>query len=64
MRLESRKFFYYTISHRLGRPLTLSEKIVYGHLDDAASQVGNFCYDLDSNHCNLRTWFVENPIFV
>lgn len=27
-----------TVRKRLGRPLTLAEKIVYGHLDDAASQ--------------------------
>lgn len=26
------------VKQRLGRPLTLSEKIVYGHLDDAANQ--------------------------
>ncbi|OMH84481.1 Aconitate hydratase, mitochondrial [Zancudomyces culisetae] len=45
-RLEKNKFINYkkideniaTVRKRLGRPLALSEKIVYGHLDDAANQ--------------------------
>ncbi|PVU99723.1 hypothetical protein BB559_000445 [Furculomyces boomerangus] len=45
-RLEPKKFINYswigdnisTVRNRLNRPLTLSEKIVYGHLDDAANQ--------------------------
>jgi aconitate hydratase len=28
------------VKKRLNRPLTLSEKIVYGHLDDPKNQVG------------------------
>ena len=30
--------FSLRVPHRLKRPLTLSEKILYGHLDDAAHQ--------------------------
>ncbi|OMJ11682.1 Aconitate hydratase, mitochondrial, partial [Smittium culicis] len=45
-RLENNKFINYNrivdnlsiVNKRLNRPLTLSEKIVYGHLDDAANQ--------------------------
>ena len=28
------------VHQRLSRPLTMSEKVLYGHLDDPASQVG------------------------
>lgn len=28
----------FTVFHRLRRPLTLSEKILYGHLDDPVNQ--------------------------
>jgi len=29
------------VKQRLGRPLTLSEKVLYGHLDDPKNQVTN-----------------------
>lgn len=37
--LQSPEYFYlFIFSSRLNRPLTLSEKIVYGHLDDPHNQ--------------------------
>lgn len=37
--------FILNVACRLGRPLTLSEKILYGHLDDAQGSVSNlYCY--------------------
>lgn len=35
---ENRKNILSTVKKRLNRPLTLSEKVLYGHLDDPASQ--------------------------
>lgn len=34
------------VKDRLRKPLTLSEKILYGHLDDAKQQVVFLCVDL------------------
>lgn len=35
---ETRKDNVHTVKKRLNRPLTLSEKVLYGHLDDPANQ--------------------------
>ena len=51
---------------RLNRPLTMSEKVLYSHIDDPVNQVGNYC-TLDKNHLlkqSFRFPQIVFPVFV
>lgn len=44
-----------TVKKRLGRPLTLSEKVLYSHIDQPTTQVGT--------QIHLRNFFIEKLLF-